>query len=300
MIPTKQKSTETRVQNAVIGAAAGIVTGFVLQPLEVVKMFIIVNPLKIARLDSSGLFRASLISIQQINRLEGVRGFFRGMSPAMLRYLVGSGVYFAMLQEFRVLFADRGNDELRNFFASSLARLSSGFITNPLTVVRARCEVVGCNDYNGVIHALRKIYREEGIRGMMKGSVATAWRDAPFAGIYFMILSKSNQYLKELEVPRSLATFISGMIGGSIASVATQPFEVIRTRIQVNFHGKTNDQEYTGILDAIKRIHKEEGPQGFMRGLLPRLMRKPLNNALTFTLFEIMSTAGINSKHSSF
>eukprot|EP01017_Pseudomicrothorax_dubius_P042469 TRINITY_DN6936_c0_g5_i1.p1 TRINITY_DN6936_c0_g5~~TRINITY_DN6936_c0_g5_i1.p1 ORF type:complete len:301 (-),score=58.07 TRINITY_DN6936_c0_g5_i1:112-1014(-) len=300
MIPTKQKSTETRVQNAVIGAAAGIVTGFVLQPLEVVKMFIIVNPLKIASLDNSGLIRASLISIQQINRLEGLRGFFRGMSPALLRYLVGSGVYFGLLQEFRVLFANNRNDEVKNFLASSLARLGSGFITNPLTVIRARCEVVGSNDYNGVFHALRKINREEGIRGFMKGTIATAWRDAPFAGLYFMILSKSNQYLKQLDIPVSLATFISGMIGGSIATAATQPFEVIRTRIQVNFHSKTNGQEYAGILDAIKRIHKEEGPKGFLRGLLPRLMRKPLNNALTFTLFEIMSSIGIEGKHSSF
>jgi Mitochondrial carrier protein len=42
-------------------------------------------------------------------------------------------------------------------------------------------------------------------------------------------------------------------------------------------------------MDAFRKIYKNEGIPGFITGLGPRLVRKPLANALTFTFFEIIN-----------
>jgi len=74
------------------------------------------------------------------------------------------------------------------------------------------------------------------------------------------------------------------MFAGFIATAATQPLEVVRTKIQVQ---DNNLNKCTGAYKNLVMIWSQEGLAGLSRGIAPRLMRKPLSNALTFTLFEI-------------
>lgn len=77
------------------------------------------------------------------------------------------------------------------------------------------------------------------------------------------------------------------MTAGFIGTTVSHPFEIIRARLQIISRFDTNsDYEYKGIFDAFKKIYEHDGLIGYFRGLAPRLVRKPLANALTFTLFE--------------
>lgn len=62
-----------------------------------------------------------------------------------------------------------------------------------------------------------------------------------------------------------------------IASVATYPHEVLRTRLQIQ---KTHGA-YEGIVATFKRILAEEGYRGFYRGMGVNLMRTVPASALT-------------------
>lgn len=83
--------------------------------------------------------------------------------------------------------------------------------------------------YRSVLHALSSIYSHEGIRGLTCGLWPTILRDAPFSGIYYMVLME----LKYFSLPgfnHVGNTFISGIIAGSVASVIVHPADVVKTK----------------------------------------------------------------------
>ena len=77
------------------------------------------------------------------------------------------------------------------------------------------------------------------------------------------------------------------MAAGLVSTSVTQPFDVIRARLQTHYHNPNDGGEYKGFSDAFHRIYKQEGYTGYFKGLFPRLMRKPLSNALTFVFFNL-------------
>ncbi|XP_057698426.1 mitochondrial carrier homolog 2-like isoform X2 [Corythoichthys intestinalis] len=60
------------------------------------------------------------------------------------------------------------------------------------------------------------------------------------------------------------------MIARSFATIITHPFHVITLRCMVQFIGR--ETKYSGVLDSIITIYREEGMLGFFAGLIPRLL----------------------------
>lgn len=286
----KSKSLPHHAQNSsLIGAATGLIVGGILQPLEILKTNMILNPSLNKKIESSSFFKSAYYCAHDVYTKEGLLGFWRGLSPALLKMVSSSMIYFASLsvidENLSSLFP-QNNDSI-NFLSSSLSRILSGFLTNPLAVVRTRFEVVGFSEYKSISDALFKIYRNEGVRGLFSGVVVTAARDAPFAGIYFVLYVKVKRLMEEATQRKFLNTFVAGMFAGIVATVLTNPFDIIRARIQYRaFTHEQGNRYYTGLWDGINKIYKHEGMEGFMKGLGPRLVRKPLANASSFVVFE--------------
>jgi solute carrier family 25 protein 38 len=271
-------------QDALAGAMSGFLIGVMLQPLEIIKMCLIVNPMQVALLEKSNFAISFYTSARLIYQMEGYKGFYRGLSPALLRIAAGSAVYFQALNDLSKKFKKHGIvGSTSDFLSSGIARVASAFICNPLTVIRTRCEVVGFTEYNNLGDAFKKIYKQEGIKGFYKGASACMLRDGPFAGLYYAIYNNTKKQLEPLHVQPTSAAMVSGLFAGFIATAATHPLEVVRTKMQVK---QKNSNHYSGIYTSLLRIWSEEGMNGLTKGLAPRLMRKPLANALTFTLYD--------------
>ena len=65
-----------------------------------------------------------------------------------------------------------------------------------------------------------------------------------------------------------------------LATTITHPFDVLRTRIQLK------PQEFQNTLHAAQLTFHQDGLRGFFLGLVPRLVRKTLSAAITWTLYE--------------
>lgn len=78
--------------------------------------------------------------------------------------------------------------------------------------------------------------------------------------------------------------FSSGAIAGAIATCLTISGDVVKTRLQTQ--SRLGTEEYTGIIDAYKKIYKTEGIKGLHKGLGPRLLYIMPASAMTFTFFE--------------
>lgn len=81
----------------------------------------------------------------------------------------------------------------------------------------------------------------------------------------------------------------------SIASITTYPLQVVKSRMQqraqsveltVDGDVKAIQRDYQGMMATARRIWRNEGPQGFFKGIIPNSLRVAPGAAITFLVYE--------------
>lgn len=81
--------------------------------------------------------------------------------------------------------------------------------------------------------------------------------------------------------------FASGACGGGLATLLTQPQDVVKTRMQLSQSGVDGSpNRYAGAWEATRRLFNEEGLYAFFRGSSPRFFKRILGSAITWMVFE--------------
>lgn len=172
--------------------------------------------------------------------------------------------------------------------------------TNPLEIVKIRLQVQG--------EALKKAAEAGGkpmlrvgamwhisslgLRGLYKGASACLARDVPFSAIYFPTynhLKKDMFHESPTKKLGILQLLSAGAIAGMPAAYLTTPFDVIKTRLQVE--AKAGDTVYNGLIHAAKTIYKEEGATAFFKGGPARIMRSSPQFGFTLAAYEFLQRA---------
>ncbi|XP_038116957.1 mitochondrial glutamate carrier 1 [Culex quinquefasciatus] len=120
-----------------------------------------------------------------------------------------------------------------------------------------------------------ELLKSKGIMGLYKGIGATMLRDISFSVVYFPLFATLNDF-----GPRKIDSsgeavfwwsFLSGCSAGSLAALAVNPFDVIKTRLQAlkKIEGET---QFNGVADCIRKTLTMEGPQAFFKGGLCRMI----------------------------
>ena len=65
---------------------------------------------------------------------------------------------------------------------------------------------------------------------------------------------------------------LSGIEAGSVMVFITNPFWLLKTRLQLQGAAGQGSLRYNGPRDAIRTILKEEGVLGFYKGIIPALL----------------------------
>ena len=65
---------------------------------------------------------------------------------------------------------------------------------------------------------------------------------------------------------------LSGIEAGSVMVFITNPFWLLKTRLQLQGAVGQGNLRYNGPADAIRTILKEEGLLGFYKGIIPALL----------------------------
>lgn len=145
----------------------------------------------------------------------------------------------------------------------------------PTDVVKTKLQLSKTS--NGILRTGRAIYHEEGIKALWKGAT-------PFAthlALKYCLRWGSATYFKNLLRDQDggltgVRVFAAGaMAGGLEAVLVVTPFEVVKTRLQV----QKAHALYSGPLDATAKILRNEGPKALWRGLAPTFIRNTINQA---------------------
>lgn len=233
--------------------------------------------------------------VSYVVKNENVRGLWKGTTPSLLRTVPGIGMYFMSVDALNGLLSNNSAPTAIEAAAIGVtARGIAGVILHPITVVKTRFES-GHFNYNSLGQALRETYIKEGAKGLFRGWTPTVLRDAPYSGLYYMFYSQLKILTSTFLVDESSSnaktaispsvTFACGLSAGLLASLVTQPFDVLKTKMQL--HGST----YKNIYAASLIILEKKGVNGFFDGATPRIMRRSLMSAVSWTFFDTLSKA---------
>ncbi|KAI8053982.1 mitochondrial carrier domain-containing protein [Syncephalis plumigaleata] len=286
---TKRKKTPSYFT---VGGLSGVITCVLLQPLDLLKTRLQQQqqqPLQQQQQQQQYFHRGRIWhETQRVIRQHGVIGLWRGTLPTLIRNVPGQACYFAIIEQLREHwqhYKRYGNGPLtptEHLVIGATARILAGMAVMPLTVAKARFESSNFA-YRNLWQAFRHMIGREGIRGLFLGFGVTAMRDAPYAGLflYFYEGSKSalfNQERNNLSITGN--HLLAGMTAGLLATTITQPFDLVKTRVQVQPH------IYHNAWSATRIIIQHEGWRGFFDGLILRISRKAVSSALTWTVYE--------------
>ncbi|KAF9547746.1 mitochondrial thiamine pyrophosphate transporter [Mortierella hygrophila] len=233
--------TLSKTETVFCGASAGVVSRFVIAPLDVVKIRL---QMQTHRKDLSTLLKlkggssrvesaASAASRQPrykgmfsgmalIVREEGIRGLWKGNMAAEYLYLTYSGIQFLVYQQTKV-------------FLKKSADISAQKAATVKSIGSASSTTVA------------------GTAGIVTGAVVAAPLSA------FSTIAGSS----------AVQSFVAGANAGTIATACTYPFDLLRTRFAI----QRDVRVYTGIIQACGHIYRADGLQGFYRGMTPALIQ---------------------------
>jgi len=303
---SKGTNPAVKSQNAVYrkilgGMLGGLTEALCLHPLDTVKTRL---QLSRVRTNTSIPFKPYLgvrDCATQIVRNEGVLSLYKGLIPfagnLVTKYCVRYGVNFQL----RAIIC--GKDAAKTTYLQNLlAGLAAGMIeaiviVTPFEVVKTRLQgqrgrITGAAakklKYRGPAHAVYRIVRKEGLKGLWKGLSPTMVRQSSNQAAMFSTYSLLRENL--WDNPQNLKPWqagLTGTISACIGPLCNGPIDVIKTRMMnQTISTITPEERYKNIFDAFKRIRKAEGIRGLYAGLLPRVSRVAPGQGITWIVIE--------------
>jgi len=279
------------------GASAGLVSSLLLQPFEVVKTRMQGGKIRGAR--------GMVTVFGEVVKKNGVGGLWHGVSASCVRTTVGAGLYFFLLERVtrEVLSSDFHKEatpvvkSMSTFATGASARSIAAVLLNPITVVKTRMEYSSGVTSKGLAATLSSVASKEGAKGLFSGLGSTVMRDAPFSGLNLLVFTQTRALMKDVARMQNretgaLDTFIAGALAGAAATFLTHPPDVIRTRVQLGHMMTAQGVGLTGRpATSFVKIIQQEGVGALWVGSLPRVARRTIQQAITWSLFDAVSRA---------
>ncbi|CAH7676513.1 mitochondrial FAD carrier protein [Phakopsora pachyrhizi] len=324
------------IDQAICGIGAGCVSVLCMHPLDLLKVKFQVESFKetqkFKRYD--GMIRRSLIvdSLRRIFRLDGLSGLYRGVGTNIIGNSSSWGFYFlwySIIKKRLSTSSDGSNSNLRlnasqHLLASATSGVISTLLTNPIWVVRTRLFTTRpstTGSYKNLLDGLNRIFKEEGIRGLWRGSTL-ALIGVSNGAIQFMTYEELKRYRRQRiydtgTLDRSmksadritLSNLEYVVLSGASKLVAigiTYPYQVVRSRIQnqpylptktstttstttTTTTASSSSAYYRSIPDCVRQTYRVEGLRAFYRGLATNSMRVLPGTCVTFVVYENLS-----------
>ena len=317
---TTKLRNDANFASLIAGISSGTIASVICAPLDLVKTRLQVQGAILGH--KTLTFTQMLVDVVHH---DGIKGIFRGLTPTLACVPIFWGLYFPMYEYAKPMFGslvisssnnnilihnsdnDNGNtynDNKYSHWVHLASAITSGavadILVNPMFLVRTRMQTESLHHF--VEHKIMpKLTMRQTIKSLLKegnGNPLIFWRglSASMLGLSHVgIQFPVYEYLKAEARRRNAAhgnlnsqesaldLLVASGISKLVACATTYPHEVIRSRA-MDLRGESG----IGMTSTVKLILKEEGWQGFYRGLHVSLIRVLPNCCLTFISYELI------------
>lgn len=146
----------------------------------------------------------------------------------------------------------------------SIASGSAGApLTSPCTQGMIRQQLYGGSFFSH----MRNIYGSNGLPGIFKGTLVTAWRESFYSCGVFAFNDLAKKAITPIVSEPMLRDPAAGLMSGSFAGAASTPFDLCKTLMQQD---RTN--EYPTFRVTAKKVVEQGGVKGLFKGAGARSM----------------------------
>ncbi|KAJ8291019.1 hypothetical protein GJAV_G00020470 [Gymnothorax javanicus] len=310
----------TPVQQMISSCSGALLTSLFVTPLDVVKIrlqaqespfskgkcFVYCNGLmdhicvcengnSRAWYKAPGRFTGTLDAFVSIVHREGIRSLWSGLPPTLVMAVPATVIYFTSYDQLCALLRTRmgRHSEVAPLLAGAIARVGSATVISPLELIRTKMQSEKLS-YRELSVCINTAVQSEGWLSLWRGWGPTLLRDVPFSAMYWYNYEKGKRWLckhyKTTE-PTFAITFTAGALSGSIAAIATLPFDVVKTRRQIEL-GELQALNAGALtspstLNVMRRIVAENGLSGLFAGFMPRLIKVAPACAIMISTYEL-------------
>ncbi|KAJ8358758.1 hypothetical protein SKAU_G00152830 [Synaphobranchus kaupii] len=278
-------------KNFVAGGVGGACLLLAGHPLDTIKVRLQTQP-RASHGHASVIYTGTYDCLRKTLSKEGVLGLYRGMgapllgvAPMMAISFFGYGLGKQLLQP-----DPRATLTYQQIYLSGmLAGVCTTVIVTPGERIKCLLQVQSSSGqlkYAGPLDCAVRLYKEQGIRSVYKGTVLTLIRDVPSSGLYFLTyeyvksaLTPEGQSVTELSTPRIL---LAGGFAGILNWLVALPPDVLKSNFQTAAEGR-----YRGLRDVLSHLIREEGACALYKGFNAVMLRAFPANAACFLGFEL-------------
>ncbi|KAM3283174.1 mitochondrial uncoupling protein 5 [Capsicum chacoense] len=235
----------------------------------------------------------------KIIQQEGVAALFSGVSATVLRQTLYSTTRMGLYDMLKQKWSDPNTSSMplsRKIIAGLVAGGIGAAVGNPADVAMVRMQADGRlpldqrRNYKSVVDAITQMSKSEGVTSLWRGSsltvnramLVTASQLASYDQFKEMILEKG--LMKDGLGTHVTASFAAGFV----AAVASNPIDVIKTRVMNMKVEPGMVPPYSGALDCAMKTIKAEGPMALYKGFIPTISRQgPFTIVLFVTLEQV-------------
>ncbi|KAK2610638.1 hypothetical protein N8I77_004052 [Diaporthe amygdali] len=301
------KDEGSRLQVVAAGAVAGLISRFIIAPLDVVKIRLqlqshsLSDPLSYEHVRGRGpIYKGTISTFRTILATEGLTGLWKGNVPAELMYVSYSAIQFTTYRSTtQLLRRVAGEHRIPGSAESFLAGASAGAVataaTYPLDLLRTRFAAQGNEDrvYTSLRRAVAQIYHDEGPRGFFRGLAPGLGQIVPFMGMFFAAYEALRPPLAALDLPFGGGDALAGTLASVASKTGVFPLDTVRKRIQVQgptraryVHKNIPDYVGLGTFGTMRSILRTEGVRSLYRGLTVSLLKAAPASAVTVWTYE--------------
>lgn len=263
-------------QAMLAGAAAGISEHLFMFPVDTVK-----TRLQVIGVPGMPIYRGVLHAFNSIVRREGIAHLYKGLPAILLGAVPSHAAYFATYEFVKDHIGGRapGHHPLINGFAGACAVMAHDAIVTPLDVVKQRMQVYK-SQHNTIVSCVRSIVRQEGAGVLFASYPVTVAMNVPFMAVHFATYESVKLHLTDhMHCPSITSHLMAGAAAGALGGFVSTPFDVVKTRIQVN--GDTS-----GLRHVLATIAEREGYRALFQGAIARCMYFTPSAAICWTTYE--------------
>ena len=182
-------------------------------------------------------FHSTMDAFFKIARLEGIRSWWKGLSPTLAMAVPATVIYYTGYDQLKVALGFRPGQ--RNVTAPMLAGALSRTIAVaaicPIELVRTKMQSRQGYSYKELVGVIRNAVQQNGVLSLWRGLSPMLLRDVPFSICYWFTYEYLKLKLNSILDPSyaSVVPFVSGSISGAISAVLTNPLDVAKTHMQV-------------------------------------------------------------------